>query len=83
MTHTIVQYEDGRGTTVGDHTLPDEPTVRSIVDAVSQINCGQNADEFLTGRNPYDGDLVRVVDGWLVVTSNGEGQLSLIHAQES
>lgn len=82
MLYRISEYdgEDVRATETGEHDLPEQPTVRDIVDAVSQINSGCNADEFCDGRDPYDGDLVETVDGWLVVSSNGEGSLYLIHA---
>ena len=80
-THTIYQYENGSGTEVGTHDLPEWTTTKDIVDAVEQINSGQDADAVHDGTDPYDGDLVQTLDGWLVITSNGEGDLSLIHAK--
>ncbi len=81
MTHRIIQYEDGSGTEVGTYELPGTPTIKSIVDAVERINCGQDADAVHDGTDPYSGDLVETNDGWLVIRTNSEGDLSLIHAQ--
>ena len=83
MHHRIFQYENGGGTEVGTYDLPEQPTVRQIVDAVAQINSGKNADDYCDGRDPYDGDLVQTVDGWIVITSNGEGDHLAIHAKRT
>lgn len=76
------EYSNGDVTEVGQGQLA-EPSVKTIVDAVSQIYNGQNADEFSDGHDPYEGQIVQVLDGWVVLKGNGEGDLYMIHAQES
>ena len=64
----------------GATQISNTPTIKEIIDAAEQCICGENADTNI-GSDPYAGTLLRVVDGWLVVSDDGEGNLLLTHAK--